>query len=64
MDNQGLDIVESKSTIESELKLFLRKKIVGPKFLELTKLWDGDWACIRMRLGQENFNNIYLLIEF
>ena len=38
LDNQGLDIVESKSTIESELKLFLRKKIVGPKFLELTKL--------------------------
>ena len=34
---QRLEVVESKSTIESELKLFLHKKIVGPKLLELTK---------------------------
>ena len=35
---QRLDIVESKSTIESEFKLFLCKKIVVAKVLELTKL--------------------------
>ena len=55
---QRLDIVESKSTIESEFKLFLCKKIVGVEAFRADNL---ILSCIRMRLDPEKFNNIVFI---